>query len=179
MKKIHVVITMLTLFALTGCTRTYHVTRTSLEADQPCQGRRCTVLFRNGVQYSLRDLSFTADSMRWVDHTGSLQTRETGTAYSIRIRRPGRGALIGLAVGAVLGAGFIGTIVNDGDFFNYSAGEQVRYFGIPGALLGSAMGASIGSRKVYRLNPPSPRPTADTSLTSLQRPVTLRDLYRQ
>ena len=61
--------------------------------------------------------------------------------------RAGRGALIGVGVGAASGiiVGIAASGSDDGDFFDFSSGAWATGIGLTGAVLGAGIGAIIGA----------------------------------
>jgi hypothetical protein len=59
----------------------------------------------------------------------------------------GKGALIGLGVGAAAGiiVGLVASSSDNGDFVDYGAGTYAVGFGLTGAVIGTGVGALIGS----------------------------------
>jgi len=189
MRVFSIILVALTVLALTGCTHTHQVTRAEYKAEQPCQSRRCTVALENGDRFPSMSLRIDPDSTSWIDpRTDAL--RKVSTAEVVEVRRIQRkraargGLVLGLASGVVLGAA-TGYLVERSkppaekicSFRCYTPERHDVTTGmVIGSLSGSALGLLIGgirgNREVYRFEPLPPA-AADSSLTSLQRPVLL------
>lgn len=161
-----------------GCTHTQTVRTDSARFDavrQEVINQRVTVTTANRQQY--RDVTLTdlaPDSVSW-RAPGGETTVPTADVFAIRLEKKnrGRGALEGLGLGFAGGVGGalvlgIAAVVSEEDtgFISPAAAMAIVAGGLGaiGGLLGLPIGAVIGSKKKYRLEPPpSPVPVSSTT----------------
>lgn len=122
------------------------------EVNQRVQGRTVQVHTAGRARYQAQALRVDADSTTWTDPSGrSFCAIGNDAIVSLKVPRPGRGALVGIGVGAPVGliAGFLYGAVRFGSTDN-DVGKAVVAVTTPalagiGALVGLATGAVVGA----------------------------------
>lgn len=161
------------LFSVTGCTHQRAVTPTEVESIADLNKRAgqnaVTVTLAGGPVYSGRALQMAADSTSWLmKDSDEVKSVATNDVVTIEIRNRGRGALEGLATGAVAGtlAGVtLGLIIGDDPpceegwcLFRTTGREKAQIFGVLlgtiSGLGGLIRGAVKGSRDAYHVETP-------------------------
>jgi len=125
------------------------------------------VALANGAVYYGRALQMAADSTSWlVEDAYEVKSVATHDVVAVEIQNRGRGALEGLAMGAVAGTltgVALGLIIGDDPpcedgwcLFRTTAEEKAQMFGVllgtTSALGGLVRGAVRGSRDVYQVD---------------------------
>jgi hypothetical protein len=136
---------------LAGCTQTRALdagspaSRSAIEAR--AERAATTVVLSTGERASARALRLDADGASWFDPvTGEARSVPYTEVRAVRIARPGRGALVGLAAGALVGGtlGSAAALRADGALGGPAPGAYLAGgLGI-GALLGTAAGWGQG-----------------------------------
>lgn len=177
---------LILLFSVaTGCTHQRVVLPADADSvvdfNQRAGPHNVTVTLANGAVYYGRALQMAADSTSWLEKDSQeVKSVATAEVIALEIQNRGRGALEGLAAGAVAGTltGItLGLIVGDDPpceegwcFFRTTGREKAQLFGIllgtTSALGGLIRGAVRGSKDVYQVDAPG---TAD-SLAQDQKP---------
>lgn len=161
------------LFSFTGCTHQRAVFPTESESVVDLNKRAgqhaVTVTLADGAVYFGRALQMAADSTSWLmRNSHEVKSVATTDVVVIEIRNRGRGALEGLATGAIAGSlagAALGLIAGDDPpcddgwcFFRLTAGDKAQLFGITlgtiSGLGGLVRGAVRGSRDVYHVDAP-------------------------
>lgn len=161
------------LFFVTGCTHQRAVMPTEAESVVELNKRAgqhaVTVTLADGTVYFGRALQMAPDSTSWLMiDSHEVKSVATSEVVVIEIRNRGRGALEGLAMGAVAGSasGAVLSLIDGDDppcdngwfCLSLTAGEKAQLFGIAfgviGGLGGLVKGAVKGSRDVYRVETP-------------------------
>jgi len=168
--RIHVSLLTILLLA-TGCTHQRAVTLTEAESvrslNQRAGQHAVTVELADGAVYYGRAFQMAADSTSWLMRDShEVKSVATKDVVAVEIRNSGRGALEGLAAGAIAGS-LVGVALGliagddpacDNTWFciSLSAEEKAQ---ISGVLLGTVSGlgglirgAIRGSRDVYRFD---------------------------
>ena len=117
--------------------------------------RPAVIAIEGQRRQTVEALHVAADLTTWLDpETGGLRSAPTSEVEAVTFRRPGYGALEGLAVGALVGAalGFVAYEIERGDPATAFAGqgEVTGTIGLVGGLAGAAVGAALSDRVVYR-----------------------------
>jgi hypothetical protein len=137
------------------------------EINRKLAGRLVLVRLADGTQVPARDVSVSESAVTFrremLPHFGSpwpARDREAlpwPDVRAIEVNRRGigalQGALAGLGIGAVVGAGAGGAVFGPDDDISRFIGAVS--FGVVGGLLGLLVGQSVGSAAVYELSPAS------------------------
>jgi len=150
------------IIVLASCThlRTYS---TLDDINAVSKDRKGLIILANGRGRQGIDFHLAVDSTRWRDlNTNKAQSIPTSQIREISIKKGGRGALEGFALGLLIGfgSGAIVGLVSGSDpensWFAYSAGEKALGYGIVfgggAGLLGLPIGAATGSKDKFVLH---------------------------
>ena len=160
---------LLVLVLFTGCSSVRTVStaddaRTSYsDVNRAVRGKVVRIAFANGESVSVTGVHVSPDSLTWVDMRGNkLRSERMSNVREISIVKAGRGAVVGLLAGAVVGAGLgVARAYQQGDDpasdpVGVDVEEKARNFATAHALYVSLvttpLGAIIGSRNKFRFD---------------------------
>lgn len=136
------------------------------DVNRSVRGKVVQITFTDGRKIKVVDLQVAPDSISFLDHRANrLTSIATSDIYEISIVKAGRGALAGLFLGALVGAG-VGTYraLSQGDDdpndpIGKTRDEKLKLYpqahALYFALIGTPIGAMIGGKKIYRFIAPS------------------------
>ena len=160
--------------AVSACAHTSYVGLPDAGAcrrlNERTAGRRATVILISGAGFQAQGVLVTPDSTSWLDpRTDDLRTVPTEQVLELQLVSHGKGALQGFGIGVLSGAvtgAFLGIADGDdprSDGFNimrFSAAQKAAMgavvLGGLGGLAGLPLGASVGSRDIYRFEASHP-----------------------
>jgi hypothetical protein len=160
--------------AVSACAHTTYVgapsAGTCRRINERTTGRDATIILANGDGFQAQGVLVAPDSTSWLDpHTDELRTVPTAEVLELRLVSHGKGALqgfgIGVLAGAVTGAAF--GLADGGDRRNegltlirFTAAQRAAMgatvFGGLGGLAGLPLGASMGSKDIFRFQASPP-----------------------
>ena len=108
-------------------------------------------ILRDSTRVEIKNIKAGPDSTRWIEvKSGHTQTVATSHVLRVIQRDHAGGALAGLLIGLGGGTALCWALGQQGvDFYGF------LLVGVPGGLLGTVVGASIGNNNVYELAPDS------------------------
>ena len=123
------------------------------------EGRRATIVLLNNQSWQGRIVAVAADSVRWTNKKGGLvRAVATPEVHAITVTgKRGRGAMRGLAVGAVAGGAVLAMFFNKAESEETLAGGLgYAYGGIVlgglAAIFSTIAGAGVGTTERFVLN---------------------------
>lgn len=140
--------------------------------NRDLRGQVVRMELHSGETMHVTSLYVESDSVTWIDgRSNTLRSERTVNIRELSVRKAGKGALVGLAAGVVVGAG-IGVVraVAEGDDpasdpIGATREEKVRIYppahAVYTSLISTPIGAALGSKKSYRFESPHPQPELD------------------
>ncbi len=130
------------------------------DVNKVAQGKKASITLTSGQVFAAKDIQASRDSTFWLDfETNQKQSIAAAEISHVVIKKSGRGAWegfgIGFLVGSVTGA-LIGFASGDDEFLEVTAEEKALGYGLlfggGGGLLGSFVGAKVGSKDKFILH---------------------------
>jgi uncharacterized protein YceK len=147
---------LLAVLTASGCASVHHIRDTGTGAtyadiNQRAEGRSATVTLTSGQKNRAQDLYLAPDSSTWLERASGQRLRfATAEIQQVQFRNRLSGAVTGLGIGAIAGAGFMTGAMRAGDY-DWDASLIVGALASPfTGIIGALIGAAVSKRTVYR-----------------------------